>query len=233
MRIGIIGTGNMGRAIGLTLAETGCSVFFGSRTVKKAEETAALSSGEVFFGSNQDAAEFGDVVYYNPRDVNPVDVLDDIAALNNKIVISSHNGAVPSDFSFQPITDSRAEILQRQIPNANVVTAFNTITQEIFELANRQLSNFNIACFIASDHEMSKNTVAKLIARLGFDPVDCGKLQQSRLIESAADLVRMLLYRKNTPWISFSLTSVSEVENSRLGGRQVSRLHNKLTIESE
>ena len=224
MKIGIVGTGNMGRVLGLALAERGHQVFFGARNIEKAELAAKLGTSNTFFGDNQQAAEFGDVIYYNPRDVSPTDVLSNPDVLNGKVVIESHNGSVPSDFSFAPVIESRAETLQSQIPEAQVVAAFNTITQEIFEHANRSLDGLNIACFIAGDQPEAREIVAQLVASLGFTPVDCGELRQARLIESAADLVRMLLYKQKSPWASFSFTQIPPLQPSRLGGRQASSL---------
>ncbi len=120
--------------------------------------------------------------------------------------------------------ESRAEVLQSQIPKAHVVAAFNTITQELFEHANRSLGGLNIACFIAGNQPEAREIVAQLAASLGFTPVDCGELRQARLIESAADLVRMLMYKQKSPWASFSFTQVPSLQPSRLGGRQASSL---------
>lgn len=233
MKIGIVGTGNMGRVLGLTLAERGHQVFFGARNIEKAKQAAKLGTSNMLFGDNQQAAEFGDVIYYNPRDVNPADVLSNPGVLNGKVVIESNNGNVPSDFSFAPVTESRAEVLQSQIPEARVVTAFNTITQEIFEHVNRGLGGLNIACFIAGNQPEARETVAQLVASLGFTPVDCGELRQARLIESAADLVRMLLYKQKSPWASFSFTQVPPLQPSRLGGRQASPLTRATTESSQ
>lgn len=225
MKIGIVGTGNMGRVLGLALAERGHEVFFGARNIEKAARAASLSSAALHFGNNDQAAEFGEVVFYSPRDTHPCEVLSDVAVLDGKIVIDSHNGIIPAGYEFEPIRESRAEKLQRQIPGARVVKAFNTITQEIFEHANRGLDTHRIACYIASDHAEASKVIAELAGFLGFVPVDCGRLRQARLIEGAADLLRMLLYMQKSPWYSFTLTSVPPVHPGRFGGREPSGLH--------
>lgn len=211
MKIGIVGTGNMGKVIGITLAQKGHSVFFGARDLNKISGFSEDYGVSVQFGSNQDAAEYGDVIYYNPRDVAPIDVLEDVEVLSGKPVICSHNGTVPENFHFHAITHSRAEFLQSQIPSACVVTAFNTITQETFELSGRGLKALNVCCFVASDDEASKDMVTKLVEQIGFTPVDCGELRQSRLIEGAADLIRMFMYKAQTPWKALSVIDLPEV----------------------
>ncbi len=225
MKIGIVGTGNMGKVIGLTLAQQGHSVFFGARDSSKVSSLVEDFDMDLQHGTNQGAADYGEVIYYNPRDVAPGEVLADIAALNGKPIICSHNSVVPPDFAFQPIALSKAEILQSQIPLAHVVTAFNTTTQETFELSGRGLKELNIACLVASDDVESKSIVSQLVEQIGFNAIDCGDLRQSRLIESAADLVRMLMYKERTPWKGLSFISLPKVPQL-LGGRLESRLHN-------
>lgn len=227
MKISIVGTGNMGRVLGLALAEKGHQVYFGARDLERAERASRLSKFDTQFGTNQQAADFGDVVFYNPRDVDPRDVVPDVSAMDGKIVIDFHNGSVPPGFAFDPVVESRAEVLQRQLPRAKVVKAFNTITQEIFEHANRGLEQYRIACFIASDDASSSKQVMALAASMGFEAVECGALRQARLLESAADLLRMLLYKQNSPWSSFSLVNIEPVHSGRLGGREESRLSNR------
>lgn len=228
MKVGIVGTGNMGKVIGITLAKQGHSVFFGARNLSKVANFAEQYDVDVLYGSNQAAAEYGDVIYYNPRDIDPVEVLQDIEALTGKPVICSHNGTVPADFQFESVTFSRAESLQHQIPNAHVVTAFNTITQEAFELSGQGLEKHNVACLVASDNGDAKRLVSQLIDHIGFTSVDCGELRQSRLIESAADLVRMLMYKAKTPWKGFSLIDLPQVQQV-FSDRIQSALHDHTT----
>lgn len=225
MKIGIVGTGNMGKVIGLTLAKQGHEIFFGARNLAKVAGLAKDFFLDVKHGTNQQAADYGEVIYYNPRDVDPGEVLTDITALNEKPVICSHNSTVPSDFQFEPIICSKAEILQSQIPMAHVVTAFNTITQETFELSGRGLKELNIACLLASNDENAKDQVSRLVEQIGFNAIDCGELRQSRLIEGAADLVRMLMYMAQSPWKGLSFMSLPQVKQV-LGGRIQSKLHN-------
>lgn len=224
MRVGIVGTGNMGKVIGVALARQGHEVFFGARDLAKiagySDEFAIAAS----IGSNQQAAEFAEVVYYNPRDVHPQEVLDDLDCLTGKAVICSHNGVVPSNFEFATIHQSKAEALQQQIPHAHVVTAFNTITQETFELSGGELKALNVCCLLASNHEPAKQLVSQLVSDIGFNPADCGSLNQSRLIEGAADLVRMLMYKANTPWKALSFIDLPQVEQ-QFSYRIASKLH--------
>lgn len=79
MRIGIIGTGNMGRTPGGLWAAAGPEVFFGARNPEAGKEAETLArahaTADVHSGTNQQAADFGDVLLYCPRGIDPADVL--------------------------------------------------------------------------------------------------------------------------------------------------------------
>lgn len=224
MKIGIVGTGNMGRSLGLVWAEHGHDVFFGARNLEKAKAAAERSPNPGQYGTNQAAAEFGEVIYYNPRDTHPQMVLTDSSVLDGKIVIDSNNGSIPENYAYEPIVVSHSEQLQQQIPNARVVKAFNTMPQEVFEVAPETLPIYNVACFIAGDDATARQTVAQLARDIGFEPIDCGLLRQARLLESAGDLIRLIVGTRQDFGATFSILSIPIPEAKRLGGRQASNL---------
>lgn len=224
MKIGIVGTGNMGRSLGLLWAAYGHNVFFGARNVEKAKAATELSSNPCHYGSNQAAAAFGEIIYFNPRDIHPQEVLTDISVLDRKIVIDSNNGSIPDDYAYEPIVVSRSEQLQQQLPNARIVKAFNTMPQEVFEVAPETLRTYNVACFIAGDDADARQAVAELASEIGFEPIDCGLLRQARLLESAGDLIRLIIGTRQDFGATFSILSIPIPEIKRFGGRQTSRL---------
>src|SRR5678815_4335674 len=91
-KIGIIGTGPMGRTLGAGWARGGHAVLFGSRDPAKAQAIAVESSAQA--GDTDAAAAFGDVVLYTVRDVLPAALLRRPRALDGKIVIDCNNSAV-------------------------------------------------------------------------------------------------------------------------------------------
>src|SRR5262245_62295714 len=91
MKIGISGTGNMGRALGLRWAAVVHHVLFGSRDRSKAESIAAIDSGRAQAGDFDAAAAFGEVVLYTVRGVLPSALLRNPRALAGKIVIDCKN----------------------------------------------------------------------------------------------------------------------------------------------
>ena len=224
MKIGIIGSGNMGRSLGIVWSELGHEVFFGGRDPEQARQVAALTHGKARYGSNDEAALFGDILVYSLRGIPPSEALPRAGSLDGKIVIDINNSEIPPDFEYPPITISHAEKLQQQIPKARVVKAYNTFPQEIIELFPDRISRFKVATFVAGNDPDARDTVLELSRKLGLDPIDCGPLKRARLLEGLADFIRFLLIGGGRPDANFSLVDVPDVENPRLGGRKQSKL---------
>ena len=89
MKIGILGSGNMGRSLGILWVEQKHEVFFGSRTAEKGQAVAESAGNNTQGGTNDEAAAFGDVLLYTIRGVNPSEVLTSIDVLDGKILIGS------------------------------------------------------------------------------------------------------------------------------------------------
>lgn len=201
MRIGVIGTGGMGTALGRGWARAGHEVFFGSRDQAKARQVAADASATARAGDFSEAAEFGEVVLHTVRHVPPAKLLSDTRVLDGKTVIDCNNTEIlglnqPDPLGrpglhFVPIHVSLAEQLAAAIPRAHVVKAFNTMASSVIELGAERLGPERVSVFIAGNHAPSKAVVARLATDLGFVPVDSGDLEHARLIESVADFIRL------------------------------------------
>lgn len=225
MKIGIIGSGNMGRSLGILWAEQGHQVFFGARTVEKGKAVAEFAGNGTQGGTNDEAAAFGDVLLYTARGVHPEDVLASLEILRGKILIDPNNFEIPEDFNYPPIVKSLAETLAEQAPGARVVKAFNTIPMEVFELAPEPLKNYNVSVFVAADDAEAKRTVMQLAQEIGFSPVDSGALRYARLIEGLADLERFLIIgQKLGAYAVPAINILPSAQTQRLGGRQASAL---------
>ena len=226
MKIGIIGTGNMGRPLGILWAEQGHDVFFGARDAGKAEAAAHLAGRGAGHGTNDEAASFGEAVFYSARGIDPAEVLTDVRVLDGKTVIDANNGPIPDGFAYAPITVSLAEALQAQIPAARVVKAFNTMSQETFELAPEPLRRQHVSVFVAGDDAAARRTVMGLAEQIGFVPVDCGGLRNARLIEGLGDFIRFVMIGQGQgAYTALSVHPLPQPQGAaRLGGRQSSGL---------
>lgn len=224
MNIGIIGTGNMGRALGILWAEQEHTVTFGARSLEKAERAATLAGKNAKAASNRQAAEDSEVLLYTARGIHPEAVVGPGDVLNGKILIDCNNSDVPKDFVYPAISESLAEILQQQVPEAMVVKSFNTMAMEVFEHCPENLKSFQISNFVCGDHEEARKVVKRLSEEIGFDTIDCGELVRARLLEQQADFIRFLLISGTRPGAAFSTPQLPPVDMPRLGGREATKL---------
>ncbi len=228
MKIGIIGTGNMGRALGLQWASNGHDVLFGSRDPSKAAAVATHSSGRAQAGDFDAAAKFGEVVLYTVRDVLPSTLLQTPTMLSGKIVIDCRNSAIlgmeapdpqrrPGIHFNSPIP-SLAEQLAADVPRARVVKAFNTMAAQVIEVGRKQLTPHRVSVFLCADDTQAKSVVRSLAEELGFVGVDSGELERARLVEAVADFIRWQIVRMGLgprATISVNLMTNPEEEHTR------------------
>ncbi|GAB4532086.1 MAG: NADPH-dependent F420 reductase [Pleurocapsa sp.] len=225
MKIGILGSGNMGRSLGILWAEQGHEVFFGARTNEKGQSIAEFAKNNTQGGTNDEAAKFGEVLLYTIRGIDPHQVLESIDTLTDKIIIDCNNFEIPPDFNYEAINYSLAEKLASEVPQAHVVKAFNTFAQEVFELAPSPLKDYEVSCFVASDNEIARQKVMQLAKDIGFIPVDSGKLLNARMLEKLGDFIRlMIIGQEKGSYATISLKTLPAAVTSRLGGRQASNL---------
>lgn len=225
MKIGIIGTGNMGRSLGIIWAEQGHQVFLGSRSADKGKAISEAAGHGTKGGTNDEAAAFGDVILYTLRGITPSTVLSSTDVLTEKVLIDCNNWDIPQGYAYEPIVESLAERLAADVPNAHVVKAFNTMAQEVFELSPMPLKDYQVSCFVCGDNELARKTVMILAEDIGFAPVDCGPLQSARMIEGLGNFIRFTMGGMNLgPYATISVNQLPATQARRLGGRQPSSL---------
>jgi len=91
---------------------------------------------------------------------------------------------------------SAAEELQKQLPNAKVIKAFNTVFASDFEQAVTQGERLD--CFIAGDNEDALQVVYDLVKTTGFNPVIAGDLSMSGILESMQLLLIQWMMQSHT-----------------------------------
>ncbi|WP_392532791.1 NADPH-dependent F420 reductase [Nostoc sp. C117] len=225
MKIGIIGSGNMGRSLGILWAEQGHEVFFGSRDAEKSKATAEFAGRGTQGGTNDRAAAFADVILWTVRNIMPKELLSHPEVLDNKIIIDCNNQDIPEGFAYPPIVESLAEKLGKDVPQARVVKAFNTMAQEVFELAPEPLKDYGVSVFVAGDDEQARKTVMGLAEEIGFLAVDSGVLRNARLVEGLGDFIRLIIGgQKQGVYATISVNVLPTASGQRLGGRQASSL---------
>lgn len=189
MKIGILGTGDVGRALGNAFIALGHEVKMGSRDARnqKAVEWASTSGINALTGTFADAAKFGDVVVLALLWSGAENALK-LAGPENfagKVVIDAINPLV-----FEPgkplalaigHTGSAGEQVQRWLPAARVVKAFNSV-------GHAHMFKPDFPCgppdmFIAGNDPAAKQTVTGILTDFGWSTIDVGGIEGSRLLE--------------------------------------------------
>lgn len=193
--IGIIGSGNMGRALGIRLVQLGHSIIFGARRLEQAAEAAERAGANASAASNDDAVKASDILIWTIRESDPAKVLAQPEALAGKIVIDLNNRDYSNDVRNGVWFDTAiAEALQTNAPEARVVKAWNTIAMEAFDTDPDELRSAKAQTFIAGRDPEAKSMVAVLSEELGFEAVDLGSDPVAfRVAEALGDVIRFLM----------------------------------------
>jgi len=166
-KIAIIGRGNVGKALAEGLRRAGNEVRFGSTDPKESPRDASLWGEVVILAAPWGAhAEIAKAVGN---------------ALDGKIVVDVSNVLTPSYELALGFTTSGAEELQKLIPGAKVVKAFNTVFAQ--NMSTGKLLGERLTVLVAGDDPAGKDKVRKLAEGIGFDSVDAGPLKSARYLE--------------------------------------------------
>ena len=191
MKIGILGSGKVGGALGALWAAAGHGVMFsGSRDQAKQQSLVQQVGHGATWGSLEQAAAFGDVVLLSLRWPQVVEALPHLApVLAGKVLIDATNPLTP-DLVHLAIghTDSGGETVARALPGVNVVKAYNSVGANITGSASRQFGAVTPTLFFCGDDPQAKECVAGLIAESGFEPFDVGPLSSARFLEPLEQL---------------------------------------------
>ena len=165
-KIAIIGTGNVGSALGRGLTKARHEVKL------LGEDKAAIRNG----------VEWADVVMLAVPFGAVADVAATIAPVaGGKTVVDVTNALTAEMKLAVGFTTSGAEELQKKLPKAHVVKAFNT--QFAQRMDSGRVGEQRVTVFVAADDAAAKSDVTELATAIGFDAVDAGPLANARLLE--------------------------------------------------
>jgi len=205
MKIGVLGSGIVGRTLGAGFLKHGHSVKLGTRDpkTKSTRDWLAATPG-ASAGTFEDAAKFGEVVVFAvlSRAVEHVLRLAGEENLAGKILIDTNNpiGDAPPQDGVLPFftgpNESLAERIQSKCPKARVVKAFNSVGAGA--MVNPQFEQGPPTMFFCGNDDSAKATVAGLIRELGWEPFDCGSIVAARAIEPLCMLWCIPGFRSNS-----------------------------------
>jgi predicted dinucleotide-binding enzyme len=176
MRIGILGSGVVGRALAKGYAEHGHRVRIGTREA----EVEGVPTAPVV-----EVAHGADLVVLAVHGLAAVDVARSVAAeVEGKVLIDATNPldtSGPRPTLFVGLTDSLGERVQRAVPAARVVKAYNTVGNAL--MVDPELPGGPPTMFIAGEDDAAKRTVTELLQETGWDVADLGGIEASRYLE--------------------------------------------------
>jgi predicted dinucleotide-binding enzyme len=210
MKIGILGTGIVGKTLGTKLAKLGHDVRMGSRAAggEKAKAWVKETGSKSSEGTFADAAAHGEIVFNCTSGMASLEALKAAGAKNlqGKVLIDVSN---PLDFSrgMPPTlsvcnTDSLGEQIQRAYPTAKVVKSLNTVTAAV--MVEPSLIPGVHTMFVSGNDAKAKAEVISLL-KTGFgwkEVMDLGDITGARSQEMLLPLWLRLFTNLKTPNVS-------------------------------
>jgi predicted dinucleotide-binding enzyme len=204
MKVGILGTGDVGKALGRGFLALGHSVILGSREAANPKATAwAREAGpRASAATFADAARSGEVVVLATLGTVTEQILRDVGpeAFKGKLVLDATN---PLDVSkgaprlIGNVGDSAGERHQKLLPGALVVKAFNTVGNAL--MFKPELPGGPPDMFICGDDDAAKSKAAAICRDFGWGVIDVGGIASAHFLEAMC-LVWVLSGMKTGVW---------------------------------
>jgi 8-hydroxy-5-deazaflavin:NADPH oxidoreductase len=191
MKIGILGSGIVGRVLGNAFIAEANEVMLGTRNVQKEDIVQwLLQNPAAQAGSFEETATFGEILVLAMGGDVAEEVIKTAGIKNfkDKVVIDATN---PIDHTRPPVNgvlpyfttmdESLMERLQKLLPDAKLVKAFNSVGNNFMYKPdfNGQLPTM----FICGNDEEAKKSVTKILDSFGWETEDMGKAEAARAIE--------------------------------------------------
>ena len=184
MKIGIIGSGNMGSGLARRITVSGHEVLLTARKLPEAEKIAKQIGPRVKVVPPTEVAKGVDILISATPAGEQVAALKGCGDLKGKIVIDIANPLKP-DMSGLSVgfTTSFAEELAKALPGTKIVKAFNTVFAQVLNEGPDFGKGVRAGVFYCGDDEAARKTVHKLLESMGFDAIDAGPLANARYLE--------------------------------------------------
>jgi 8-hydroxy-5-deazaflavin:NADPH oxidoreductase len=189
MKVGVLGTGDVGKVLGSAMIQLGHEVKMGSREASNAKsaEWKEKNGERASMGTFADASKFGEIVFLCTLWSGTENALKMAGPenLSGKIVIDATNPLL-----FEPNqpprlalghTNSGGEQVLRWIPNAKVVKAFNIVGNA--HMFHPKFEGGPPTMFICGNDSGAKKQVTDLLTQFGWETIDIGEIEGSRLLE--------------------------------------------------
>jgi predicted dinucleotide-binding enzyme len=182
LKIGTIGAGNIGGAVGLKWAEAGHELFFSSRHPEELADLVARAGPRAHAGVPAEAAAFGEVVFVAvPYGALPQIGRDYAPLMQGKVVIDCSNPYPQRDgpMAAEALEKGAGIASAEYLPGVRLVRAFNAINYRSVENEAHRAEE-KIAIPVAGDDAEAVRITSDLVVDAGFDPVVVGPLASAR-----------------------------------------------------
>jgi NADPH-dependent F420 reductase len=198
MKIAIIGSGNVGKALAKSGVKAGHQVTMTATSAEKAAD-AAKATGAHAALSNQEAVKDADLVIV----AVPYDKLGEVfrglgTSVDGKIVVDATNHVNTQNPGEVLGAVSNAEEIQKRHPKVRVTKAFNYAFAS--RMAEPSVDGIHLDGFVAGDDQEAKDKVLEFVKSIGFRPIDAGPLVMARALEGMGLLIIMLQIKNGWPW---------------------------------
>lgn len=190
MRVGILGSGDVAKALGRGFLKAGHEVMLGSREPAKLADWVREGGKRASSGTFSETAAFGELVALAVQGTKSVDAIRaaGVDRFKGKIVLDATNpldmsgGAPPKLVG--GLGTSSGELNQKALPDAFVVKAFNTVGNALFYKPEFTCGPPDM--FICGDDARAKEQVSRICQDFGWNPVDVGGIALSHYLEATA-----------------------------------------------
>jgi len=188
MKVGIIGSGNVAKSLAAGFMEHGHVVMLGTRNPSKLEDWDWKNRGGIV-GNIADTARFGDILVLAVKGAAAEEAVRaaGITNLAGKTVIDATNPIADSAPSngvlhyFTSLEESLLERLQRAVPAAHFVKAFNSVGHNA--MVQPKFKGGKPTMFICGNDDGAKKAVTGILDQFGWETADMGKAEAARAIE--------------------------------------------------
>ena len=182
--IAVIGTGDVGGALGPEFAAQGHTIVYGSRDPgrDKVRELLERTGEEASATTQAEAAAQADIVVLAVPGLLVDEITRSLGDLSGKIIIDPTNPLERRMNRLEHAVDtSNAEIIQAAAPGAYVVKAFNTLNWRT--MVDPASAGGPVSIPLVGDNAKAKEKVAELVSGMGLEPIDVGPLRDARWVE--------------------------------------------------
>lgn len=188
-KIGVLGSGIVGKTLAKGFAQQGYTVQIGSRDPQKLAEWKETEAPEVHLGDFNETAAFGDLVVLAVKGNVALQALEyiDAAQVQGKTVIDTTNpisDTAPENGVLNFFTDQNSSLmekLQQAYPEVNFVKAFSCVGSP--HMIKPDFGDQQPSMFICGNETSAKAQVSELLNKLGWEVEDMGKVESARAIE--------------------------------------------------